>query len=332
MDEKTLLLLLKITFVFLVSNIILIIGKSWYNKVRKKQLARIEMVFARQISLFLYPPSGIQPHFLQVQRALRKVGIKESKPRNIQFVIKLMIRTQRALGGENQDKLNTLYSQIPPYRASYNKLCSKNWFSKARGIREIYEMNQRKYLHEIYLLRDHPNIYVRREAQIALVIFLGWESLRFLPYHTRKISLWQQIKIVEKLHDDSKIANVQYLRKSYKTTNPWALQLILRVIKKYEIQSEIPFVTRQLQHSHYEVREAAIYCLLSLSVKAPDLKRELHSLLESIPSASQKRQMMKYLPEPEPICGSQDAVEVPASPPITAFPFKETNYGVSHFN
>lgn len=295
MEVDVFFFLIKVLFGFLTANVLLTIAISRYNHYRQKQLSRIELVFARQIALFLYPPSDYPPHFLNVQRALKKVGIKESNPKNVQFLIKLMIRTQRALGGENQDKLNILYSQIPPYRASYNKLCSKNWFEKARGIREIYEMGQRKYLPEIYLLRNHPNNYVRREAQIALVTFLGWESLRFLPFHTMKISLWQQIKIVEKLHDISKKPNISYLRRSYTSTNPWVIQLIIRLIKKYKIFSEIPFVIDNLKHPDYEIREAAIYCLLSLSASAPELKDKLYQYLERIPLQSQKRQMRKYL-------------------------------------
>ena len=65
---------------------------------------------------------------------------------------------------------------------------------KARGIREIYEMDQEQHIKRLIQERNNKNIFVRREAQIAMVIFLGWESFRFLPYLKREMTLWQQIK------------------------------------------------------------------------------------------------------------------------------------------
>ncbi|WP_081209345.1 hypothetical protein [Salegentibacter sediminis] len=311
MDINTLEFLIKLSLIFLLVNILMtFFTAQWrrYNNTRKRQ---IEKVFAEQISSFLYPLPGETPNFIKVQRALRNIGIKESKPASVQFLIRLMIRTQQALGGSNHEKLQELYSQIPPYRASISKVQRKDWFQKARGIREIYEMDQRQYLKEIAIYRDHKNVYLRRESQIALVCFLGWESLRFLPYLSRKISLWQQIKIVEKLHDICKQPKVEYLRKAYTTKNPDAIELIIRIIKKFYLSSEAKFVFEHLKHENYEVRKAAIYCLLSLGVKQTLIRDQLQEVLHEIPSEIQQRQIMKYL--------AKSNKEVPTSAP----PYKE---------
>ena len=267
-----------------------------YNNRRKMQ---IEKVFAQQISSFLYPLPDETPNFINVQRAFRKVGITKARPAAVQYLIRLMIRTEQALGGTNHTKLQKLYKQIPPYRASISKVEKRDWFQKARGIREIYEMDQKQYFKDIAIYRDHKNVYLRREAQIALVCFLGWESLRFLPYLTRKISLWQQIKIVEKLHDICKEPEVEYLRKAYITRNHDALELIIRIIKKFYLTTEADFVFKNLKHENYEVRKAAIYCLLSLGVKESLIKDQLLEVIHEIPSEIQQRQIMKYLSKSE---------------------------------
>ena len=191
-----------------------------------------------------------------------------AKPKNVQFLIDLMIRAQSSFLGRNYQKLEILFKQIPPFRASVSKLKSKKWYIKARGIREIYEMDQEQYLPLIISERNNSNLYVRREAQIALVVFLGWESLRFLPYLKREMTLWQQIKIVEKLYDLYPEKDLERLRKAYNTEKPYAQELIMRIIRKFQLSTEIHFILRFLDHSNFDRREAAIYCLSSFQLDA----------------------------------------------------------------
>lgn len=286
---------IKIFLLFLMINIVLTLGAAKWRKHTNRRKLLIEKVFADQISNFLYPGTGEKPNFIEVQRALRKVGVREENPRHVQFLIQLMIRTQQALGGINHIKLKRLYGQIPPYRASIDKLRKKDPFQKALGIKEIYEMDQHQYIKEVAVYRDDKNVYLRREAQIGLVSFLGWESLRFLPYLTRKISLWQQIKIVEKLHDICREPKLEYLRSAYSTNNSDAVELIIRIIKKFYLVSEVDYVFQNLQHSSYEVRKVAIYCLLSFKVQDIRIKERLIQSIDTIPSNIQRKQVLKYL-------------------------------------
>ncbi|MEC3967096.1 hypothetical protein [Flagellimonas halotolerans] len=286
---------IKIFLLFLVANILLTLCAAQWRRSKNRRKKLIEAVFADKISDFLYPQTGKKPSFIDVQRALRKVGVREERPENVQFLIQLMIRTQQALGGSNRIQLKRLYGQIPPYRASIDKLRKRDPFQKALGIKEIYEMDQNQYIKQIAAYRDHKNIYLRREAQIALVSFLGWDSLRFLPYLSRKISLWQQIKIVEKLHDVCREPKVEYLHLAYKTKNPDAIELIIRIIKKFYLLSEVDYVFLNLKHPSYEVRKAAIYCLLSLKVRDGAIAERLVRVMDGIPSKIQRKQVLKYL-------------------------------------
>ncbi|WP_373056514.1 hypothetical protein [Zunongwangia sp. H14] len=265
-----------------------------YRKSRTRKLKEIEETFADVVSNYLYPNPASPVELIEIQRILRNIGIRESKKNNVQYLINLMIRTQRSILGRNHTKLKTLYSQIPPYRASISKLKKYGWYHKALGIREIYEMNQQQYIQEIIPLRNHKNIYVRREAQIALVVFLGWDSLRFLPYLKRDLTLWQQIKIVEKLYDLYKEPQVEKLRNLYTTKKFFAKQLIMRIIRKYNLESETNYILAHLEHSNYEVREAAIYCLQSFKIKAEGI-RMIKKLFSKIPVASQQGQLLNYI-------------------------------------
>lgn len=280
---------------FLEVNILLTFGAAQRRKYKNLIHDKIESVFAEQISASLYPMPGEKPDLIQTQRAIRKAGVRDGNTENVQFAIQLMIRTQQALSGENHEKLKKLYTQIPPYGASIKKVRSRNPYTKARGIKEIYEMDQSQYLKEISQYWDDENIYLRREAQIAMVTFLGWESVRFLPYLNQKISLWQQIKIVEELHDLSKTADVRDLREGYTSNNPDVVELVIRIIKKYQLLSEADFVFQCLEHPVFEVRNAAIYCLLSFSVNHEHIGKMLLERTPRIPSDIQQRQVLNYL-------------------------------------
>lgn len=283
---------------FLIIFLVLVWGtigfSLYYRKRRTRQLERIEYTFASEVAKYLYPPKGEEYHFLKVQRALQVVGAKPSKSSNIQYLIDLMIRAQRTMLGTNYEKLRLLFTQIPPYRASLSKLKSNKWHVKARGIREIYEMEQVQYIQEILKERNNPNIFVRREAQIAMVVFLGWKSLRFLPYLKRDMTLWQQIKIVEKLFALYPDAQIQYLKKSYSTQRPYAQELLMRIIRKFNLFTEVDYIISFLDHENFDRRETAIYCISSFTLTGEQLQTVKENIFR-IPTTEQQVQLLKYI-------------------------------------
>lgn len=293
MEEK-LLLLIQILILFLILVWFTIGFSLIYRKIRKKQLDRIEYTFASEIAKFLYPPQGEEYHFLKVKSALQAVGAKPSKKANVQYLIDLMIRAQRTMLGDNYTKLRVLFSQIPPYRAAISKLNSRKWYVKARGIREIYEMEQAQYIREITKERNNPNIYVRREAQIAMVVFLGWESLRFLPYLKRDMTLWQQIKIVEKLFALYPDPKIKYLKKSYATQRPYAQELLMRIIRKFNLFTELDYIIEFLDHENFDRRETAIYCISSFKLTGEQLQEVKEKILK-IQTTEQQVQLLQYV-------------------------------------
>lgn len=266
----------------------------FFRRFRRKKLYEIEATFAEVLSNYLYGTNPEEIDSILIQREFRKIGITEKNPENVQYLIDLMLRTQQMLLGRNHFRLRQLYVQLPPYRASYKKTLSTKWHIQARGIREIYEMNQIQYTSYIARFRDHPNLFVRREAQIAMVVFLGWESLRFLPYLSRNIELWQQIKIVEKLHDLYPIPKVEYLKNAYNTKNSFGRELIMRIIRKYHLTGEVDFLITHLSHFSFEVRETAIECLSSFTLDLVQLE-QVKTNFPKLDSLQQQKQVLDII-------------------------------------
>lgn len=296
MNEVKLLFFIEAVAVVLVIYWMSIIISLIYRKRRSRKLKEIEATFADIVSRYLYNDPNDPLTLPEIKKSLRAVGITPWKKNNIQYLIRLMIRTQRTILGENYFKLKKLYTQIPPFDASISKVSSFSWYRKARGIREIYEMDQSQHLDEILKLRNHKNIYVRREAQIALVVFLGWESLRFIPYLKRNMTLWQQIKIVEKLHDLYPKPELKWLHRAYKTDKLFARKLLMRIIRKYQLHAEIDYILDHLNHEDYEVRETAIYCLQTFAISTNKMNY-VKVLYDDIPDATQQGQLLNYIYE-----------------------------------
>lgn len=290
----TLIILIKLLLIVLGVIWIMIFSSLIYRKRRTRHLQKIELAFAEITSDYLYPLPDEPFDLIKANRKFRNLGIIPGKPRNVQYLIDLMIRAQRSLLGKNYQKLELLYRQIPPYKVSLNKLRSRKWHIKARGIREIYEMDQKQYIKEIIRERNHENIYVRREAQIAMVVFLGWESLRFLPYLKKEMSLWQQIKVVEKLYDLYPFANLKYLRRGYNSDRPYAIELIMRIIRKFELDHEVNYILRFIDSVKFDTRETAIYCISSFKLNEKQLNLLKYKFL-NISNSEQQIHLLKYI-------------------------------------
>jgi len=294
MNEGSLLIFIAIVLSILIIYWIAIAVSLVYRGRRTSRLNRIENTFADIVSRYLYNDPVNPLTINEITTTLKEVGIKPENKNNIQFLIRLMIRTQRTILGSNFSKLQELYTQIPPYGVSIKKISSWSWYRRARGIREIYEMNQSQYFDEVFKYRNDKNIYVRREAQIALVVFLGWESLRFLPYLQRNMTLWQQIKIVEKLYDLYPRPELKWLHRAYKTDKLFGKKLLMRIIRKYLLHGEVRFIIDNLNHEDYEVRETAIYCIQTFAVSNSTMNY-IKELYEDIPNATQQGQLLTYI-------------------------------------
>jgi len=296
MIEKIILLFIQCLLAILIFYWFAIAFSMIYRKNRTRVLERIEFTFAEIVSQFLYNDEQNPLLMDEINYRLKSVGVRKGNRNNIQYLIGLMIRTQRIILGDNYHNIKLLYKEIPPHSASISKLSKWGWYPKARGIREIYEMDQSQYMQEVLKFQNNKNIFVRREAQIAMVVFMGWESLRFLPYLKRNMTLWQQIKIVEKLYDLYPKPELKWLERAYKTDKLFGKKLLMRIIRKFELHTEIPFIMEQLEHQDYEVRETAIYCIQTFALSTERMNF-IKDVYERVASPVQQAQLLNYIYE-----------------------------------
>lgn len=118
-----------------------------------------------------------------------------------QYFIDDIIHARKNISGAPVANLVNCYEKLSLDKDALQKMKSKKWHVKARGIHELAVMGQLKYVKEIFRLTNDSHELVRNEAQCALVNFYGFKGLRFLNVLVYPVSRWQQIQLLNYLHD-----------------------------------------------------------------------------------------------------------------------------------
>ena len=210
-----------------------------------------------------------QAHFEKKQTAT----IKLKNKRRLQYASNILIRVQDAFDSENQEMIVQLCEENGISSAIDRKISKRDWYPKAMAIWLSYELDLEGNLQHIKRLTSHKNILVRREAQIGLVCFWGWKSLKMLPRLKYPISLWQQIRIIEKLVDYFPEPDLTYMEKALKTKNPYSIELLIRLIRRFDLKAYIPYIMEQIQHPNSNVSQTALEVLESFQLNNVQLQQ-----------------------------------------------------------
>ncbi|MEX6627338.1 hypothetical protein [Tenacibaculum salmonis] len=184
----------------------------------------------------------------------------------------IFVKFNRVVKFSKKKKFQKIFKYLRVNNILAKKMLSKNWYVKAKAIWLSYEFELEKNIKIISRYKDDENTLVRREAQIAIVSFLGWRSLSFFPYITKKISLWQQIRIIEKLAQTKDELDFAYLNKALASENKSVIELIIRIIKNFRLEQYKSYVTEQLFSNNYKLINIAVETLRVLETSVDEIK------------------------------------------------------------
>jgi len=175
-----------------------------------------------------------------------------------------------------------------------SKLKSNNWYTRGKSIWLTYELELSDNWKTIIPYRNDKNKLVRREAQIALVTFLGWKSLVFFPYVEFPISLWQQIRIIDKLKSYYPTPDLSYLDKALKSKNPFIKELLIRIIRSYKLNEYKWYIIEQLHSNRTDLIECAIETLSSFEISSEEIV-QIHHKLERTINIKQQEMISNFI-------------------------------------
>lgn len=177
-----------------------------------------------------------------------------------QLAIDRLIETKKNLTGAAADNIVKLYTQLGLREDSYKKMHSIIWHIKAKGIYELYMMNQQDCKDEIQQYTNAANEYVRVEAQTAMLGFDGFTALKFLDDLKYIINDWHQVKLLEQLQslNPEPMINLPLWLNS---ANPYVVHFALKLADIYQAMEVHDDVVNCLQDEDEKIRYQAIKTL-----------------------------------------------------------------------
>ena len=170
-----------------------------------------------------------------------------------QYLLHEIILAKKSLSGSAAENIKKLYETLGLNNDSFKKLRNKKWHIKAKAVHELAIMEQEKYVKQIFRLTNNKSELVRNEAQCALVSFFGFPGLRFLGVTTYPLSEWQQIQLLNKLHD-VKPKNFDVIKKWLQSSNESVVNFSLRLASFYNRFDVYPDVMDCLSNTSLQVK------------------------------------------------------------------------------
>lgn len=237
-----------------------------YLAIRKKHYLlkkKVEDFFDQWLSNMLIDDfsGGIAIEIPEELKDIRKNSIAR------QYAIDQLINTKKNLIGVAARNVIYLYQQLGLKSSSLRKFNSRIWYKKAKGIYELYMMDQKDMKDIILRYTNSSNEYIRVEAQTAVLAFAGFEGLSFLDTLTRPMNNWQQVKLLEQLQplDPGCLEPLEnWLVSPNNSVVIFALKLT-EIYQQYHLKEA---VLKCLQHPVEKVRTQAIRTLMRIGDEA----------------------------------------------------------------
>ena len=183
-----------------------------------------------------------------------------------QYAIDELIRCKKNFSGLVSKTVVVLYLKLGLKKYSLQKITDeRKWFIKARGIQELYMMDQKDSLITIYRNTNSKNEFVRMEAQTGVIHLTGFPGLRFLDVISYPLTEWQQLKLLEQLRLYPEKADFsEKLPKWFQSKNETVVVFALKLVDDYLLLSARHHVVACLVHESKFVRSQALKTLIRL--------------------------------------------------------------------
>ncbi|NCT93324.1 MAG: hypothetical protein GXC72_02770 [Chitinophagaceae bacterium] len=188
-------------------------------------------------------------------------------PEARQLAINELVNCKKNFSGTVAENIVKLYLELGLREDSVRKMKNiRRWYLQAKGIQELYLMDQHDMLKRIYKHTNSRNPFVRSEAQTGVIYLTGFDGLRFLDVVSYPISLWHQIKLLEQLKLFGKKEDLSDRIPNWlKSPNDTVVIFALQLAAEYQQFSIRDHVAGCMVHPNKEVRTQAIRTLVRLA-------------------------------------------------------------------
>lgn len=165
--------------------------------------------------------------------------------------------------GESANKLNDLFHFAGLQKYSLRKVRNKFWHIKAKGFRELAQMNIIEGNQYIYKYLNSKNDVLRLEAQLAWLQLNTNNTDNFYDYPNIQITKWGQLNLLEAFRKIGAVPDFRnWLQNSNKNVTIFALKMT-GIFKQFD---SAELVSKLLYDADGEIRQEAIICLGKLAI------------------------------------------------------------------
>ncbi len=150
----------------------------------RKQASEIQGIYQDELTGFL---------FGEENQTFEFTGINHEVNRDI--FINELLSLHNNLYGEAATRLRDLYFNLELYKDSLRKVNNRKWNVKAKGFRELAQMDVKDANRSISKYINSRNGILRMESQLALVKLNEEDPLGFLDNLKYELTEWEQVNI-----------------------------------------------------------------------------------------------------------------------------------------
>jgi len=249
--------------VIMISVLVLILILRTRRQKLDKQKQQLKEQYQDSITEYLFSEDGGQPDNLKEADTTRKK----------QILIDEIMQLYANLSGEISNKLRELYLDLGLENESVQKTRSPQWHIRAKGFRELAQMNIQTVNDEIELCLNSSNDILRMEAQLAMIRLNYEDPFSFLDKLDQYFTSWEQLHVFEMIQR-YQIAVPDFSR-WLTSSNESIIVFAIRMIRAFKQENTFHQLVPFLQHHNYEIREETFMTLGDLgNVEALELLKD----------------------------------------------------------
>lgn len=242
-------LILSIILFFLVIGVFFSV---FLRKRRSKRQLKLKLVIYTLMGKYFKNPK------VEISSKIKLILEKEIKSKlNFHQVVKHLIDIHYVIKVPNNLRPLSIIKTLKIDERIEKELQSPMSFNVAQALRYSYKLGIIKYIHYFKKNFNSSKITIRREAQVGLVVFQGWDSLLLLNKITHPISLWQIIQVLDTLETHPRPSSFEVLEKTLDATNHDVVCLAIHCATRFGVNNLKDKITILETHSNYKVANLA---------------------------------------------------------------------------
>jgi len=227
--------------------IFIIINRTIKTRERK-QAKNIRETYQEELTSYL---------FGEENQVFEFTGINHSFNRDI--FINELLSLHNNLYGEAAIRLRDLYFNLDLYKDSLRKIDKRRWDIKAKGFKELAQMDVKDSSRQISKYVSSRNKILRMESQLALVKLNEEDPLFFLDDFKYELTEWEQINILNTLRYHE--INIDSFERWMDNSNDSVVMFSVKLAGLFKHIQSWPKVLELLEHENPDVRLVAIKTL-----------------------------------------------------------------------